>query len=44
MPYNTTIEKKEKKNIIINIQNQEKCRITVLLGILADGYKVSHYF
>ena len=33
MPYNTTIEKKGKKNIIINTQNQEKCRIIVLLGI-----------
>ena len=40
MPYNTTIEKKGKKNIIINTQNQEKCRITVLLGILADGFKL----
>ena len=40
MPYNTTIEKKGEKNIIINTQNQEKCRITVLLGILADGFKL----
>jgi len=40
MPSTTTIEKKVKKKIIINTQNQEKCRITVLLGIMADGFKL----
>lgn len=40
MPSSKTIEKKGKKNIIIYTQNQEKCRIAILLGIIAGGNKL----
>ena len=37
---NKTIAKKGKKTIIIKTQNQQKCRISILLGIGADGSKL----
>ena len=37
---NTTIAKRGKKTIIIKTQNQQKCRIFVLLCIAADGSKL----
>ena len=37
---NTTIAKRGKKSIIIKTQNQQKCRISVLLCIAADGSKL----
>lgn len=37
---NKTIARKGGKSIIIKTQNQERCRITVLLTITADGGKL----
>ena len=43
MPPNYTITKKEKKNVIIRTQGQEKCRVSILLTILADRQKLSPF-
>lgn len=40
IPPNYVIEKKGNKNIIIRTQNQEKCRLSVLLTILSNGLKL----
>ena len=37
---NKTIAKRDKKTILIKSQNQEKCRITIILCIVADGDKL----
>ena len=37
---NKTIAKRGKKTILIKTQNQQKCRISVILGIVADGSKL----
>ena len=37
---NKTIAKRGKKTILIKIQNQQKCRISVILGIVADSSKL----
>ena len=37
---NKTIAKRGKKTILIKTQNQQKCRISVILGIAADGSKL----
>ena len=41
IPPNYTITKKGKKNMIIRTQGQEKCRVSILWTILADGQKLS---
>lgn len=41
MPPNYTICKKDTKNIIIRTQRQEKCRVSIMLTILANGEKLS---
>jgi hypothetical protein len=41
MPPNYTICKKGTKNIIILTQGQEKCRVSIMLTILANGEKLS---
>ena len=38
---NKTIAKRGKKTILIKTQNQQKCRISVLLCIVADGSKLA---
>ena len=38
MTSNKTIAKKGTKSILIKSQNQEKCRLTVVLCVTADGY------
>ena len=38
---NKTIAKRGKKTILIKTQNQQKCRISVTLGIVADGSKLA---
>lgn len=40
---NKTIAKKGGKTIIIKTQNQENCRVSVLLTVTADGGKLSPY-
>ena len=40
MPLTKTIVKRESRQLIIKTQNQEKCRISVLLTIVADGSKL----
>ena len=40
MPLNKTIVKIWSRQVIIKTQNQEKCRISFLLTILADGSKL----
>jgi hypothetical protein len=37
---NKTISKRGKKTVLIKSQNQEKCRISILLFIVADGDKM----
>lgn len=41
MKPNYVIEKNGKKSVIIRTQNQEKCRLSVLLTILSNGKKLS---
>lgn len=38
---NKTIAKRGKKTILIKSQNQQKCRISVILGIVTDGSKLA---
>jgi hypothetical protein len=40
MPLTKTIVKRGSSQVIIKTQNQEKCRISVLLTIVADGSKL----
>ena len=40
MPLTKTIVKRGSRQVIIKTQNQEKCRISVLLTIVADGSKL----
>lgn len=40
MPITKTIIKKGTKQVIVKTQGQEKCRVTVILTILADGGKL----
>ena len=40
MPPNYTIAHKGKKTVIIRTQSQEKCRVSLILGIIADGNKL----
>ena len=41
MPPNYVIEEKGKKSVIIRTQNQENCKLSVLLSILSNGKKLS---
>lgn len=43
MPFNKTIHKCGEKTICIHTQRQEKCRISILLGIAGDGIKLIPY-
>ena len=40
MPPNYTISCKGKKTVIIRAQSQEKCKVSLVLGIIADGNKL----
>ena len=41
MGFTKTIAKKDTKQVIIQTQNKEKCLCIILLGITADGYKLT---
>ena len=43
MPSNTTIDDKGAKSVIIKGTGNEKARMTVMLGVLADGHKLPPY-
>ena len=43
MTPNKIIAKKGRKSIIVKTQNQEKCRVSLLLTIIADGGKFLSY-
>ena len=43
MGFTKTIAKKGARQVIIQTQNQEKCRCSVLLGITADGDRLPSF-
>ena len=43
MNINGVVDKIANKQIIIKTQNQEKCRVSILLTILINGYKLAPF-